>query len=211
MLQWYCQLEDNCCLLLASKCLLQKTWRHESIRVRHELARIELPHLSNAERKARLLDDLWQETLAIVPHFADVLATIPELKVLKGPKLLEVELQIKMDMIYIQNSLKELTESSRVSEILEITEIGIAYSNETFTMLSTASFFVRALLSSPRLGSSDSLFSPFIIIYNLYSTHPFERQDYVLNRWRKKVTQSSCTHLRYVVHLQLSRTHLEKI
>ena len=95
--------------------------------MRQELARTELPHLEKDERKARLLDDLWQETWAILPHFADVLATIPELKVLKGLKRLEVELQIKMDMLYIQNSLKELTESSRASEILKITEIGMAY------------------------------------------------------------------------------------
>ena len=116
--------------LLAAKCRLPKTWRRENIRVRQELARIELPRLSNDERKARLLDDLWQETWGVVPHLADVLATIPELKILKGPKLLEVELQLKMDILYIQNSLKELRESSHASEIIKITEIGIAYSTK---------------------------------------------------------------------------------
>ena len=127
LLEWYCNIEDHCCLLLASKCLLPKTWRLENIRVRQELTLDELPHLSRDERKARLLDDLWQETWAIVPHMADVLATIPTLKAMNGPKLLDVELQIKMDMLYIQNRLKELTDSARVSDFLTLTEIGVTY------------------------------------------------------------------------------------
>lgn len=72
--------------------------------------------------KARLLDDLLQQTWGLLPHLADILAMIPQLKLLKGSKLPTVEHQIKTDMLRLHNGIKELAVSFHLSEILKITE-----------------------------------------------------------------------------------------
>ena len=49
-----------------------------------KLAIVEYPHLSDNERKARILDDVWPEFWLIVPELADVAYKVPKLKTLSA-------------------------------------------------------------------------------------------------------------------------------
>jgi hypothetical protein len=98
----------------------------EDIRVRRELTRVEYPQLSQEQRKARQVDDLWQETLALVPYLADVLSTIRELKDLQGQKLITTLFQLEKDLLDVYRQWKTLSESSSVSQITQVVEINPA-------------------------------------------------------------------------------------
>ena len=97
------------------------------MRVKQEIVRIH--HVSKEARTAILLNNFVSEFWGTIPYVTDILSTIPQLKVLKGPRLLELENRIKADISYIQRRLKAVLESLYASEILKVKETGISYYN----------------------------------------------------------------------------------
>ena len=152
LLEWYCDLEDHCCFLQAKKCLLPKAWRHENIRARRELARIELPHLSEDERKISLGDpglmlDLFKK---ILKENSTVRQTEEAAREIKGKQ--QTRNPKKKDMLYIQNSLKELTESERASELLKITESGVVANQTRYSECCPPLPFTPCIFHFPEAG-----------------------------------------------------------
>jgi hypothetical protein len=129
LLEWYWNLEDHCSLVLVHKGHLSSRWRAEALRVRRELARIEYPLLAEDQRMPRLLDDLWQETWTLVPIFADVLNTIPQLRFLKEGFLLEALTQCEKNLLKAWIKIKDLGECSRAEGLFEIIDTDVVYSS----------------------------------------------------------------------------------
>ena len=75
------------------------------------------------------MDDLWQETWALVPVLADVLNTIPRLRFLKEGFLLETLMQCEKDLLYAWIRIKDLGEFSRAKELYEIIDTDVIYSS----------------------------------------------------------------------------------
>src|SRR5436190_21299948 len=75
LLEWYCVFEDYCCFGSAVSTFLPKKWRYENCRIRENLSEVEYPRLSNAERRERLLDDLWAQFYSKVMKLTDILST----------------------------------------------------------------------------------------------------------------------------------------
>jgi hypothetical protein len=122
LLEWYCNHEDYCCLLAAHKCLLPRIWRYENVRERQRLAELEYPRLSQNERKARILDDLYPQLWALYPQLADVLATIPTFKTLDGARRCKAVARLNQQLRQFEQEVQEFMCSPLVEEVLERVE-----------------------------------------------------------------------------------------
>jgi hypothetical protein len=99
------------------------------LRVRRELTGIEYRLCREDERIPRLLDDTWQETWEIVPHLADVLVTIPQLKNFQGERPAQSLRSVETDLVYSWNRLNELAEFLCTSNALDIIRIDVSYTS----------------------------------------------------------------------------------
>ena len=126
LFEWYCNLEDYCCLHLVKRCLLPKTWRHEHVRIWQDIAREQSPPLGEDERRFIILENVWQKLWELPPYLADILVTMSQLKELATVERLEAQIQIKHDLVFVQNQLKEIRESKIASGLLQLTEDNVA-------------------------------------------------------------------------------------
>ena len=122
LLQWYLHLEDNCTLALACKPQLSSEWRKANIQIRRQLAEQDYPRLVKEERSARLLDDLWPEFWALGPYLSETFSKIPRLKSLQGLDRTLLLKELGDKLITFQTELENLIRSSRVQEILELSD-----------------------------------------------------------------------------------------
>ena len=119
LLEWYCNYEGCCCFLAAYKRLLPHEWRQENIRIRQNLAIEEYPSLSQKDRKPRLLDDLWPQLWGLTSVLNDILATIPQLKTMKGRRRTELAANLESEFRRFYRDFVIFTNSSPVVEVLQ--------------------------------------------------------------------------------------------
>lgn len=127
LFKWYGLIEDECCLLLGCRPALPKAWRQEDLRIRRFIAASEYSQVSKDQLQSRILDDVLQGIMAIVPNMADVLATIPELKGSIGEKRMKMIDHIQSKLIYILDYLESLRTSRPVMQLFQTIEVGFPY------------------------------------------------------------------------------------
>lgn len=111
-------------MLLAAHSVLPKVWRREDFKMRRRTAVSEYAQFSKDKLKAKILDDLWQEIWLIVPHMADVLATIPQLSTLTGASRAKTIAYLESELIYILDYLATVRASPYATELLQTVETG---------------------------------------------------------------------------------------
>lgn len=117
--EWFCNVEDYCCFLGAHKALLPIDYRLENVRRRQLLAHQDYPRLAPAERKARLLDDLWPQLWALLARLGDVLATMPLLKTMNRPQRSETAYHLKSELTRFYHEFTGFLMSPHVIELLQ--------------------------------------------------------------------------------------------
>ena len=123
MLEWYWNLEDHCTLVLCRKPPLPLRWRREALRIRRDLARIELPFLLSPEaRKARYLDDMWQEVWSICPLVADAITIVLSLSKLRGKQRIASCATLEKILLYTWRRLTDIRESPQSMEVFQTYE-----------------------------------------------------------------------------------------
>ena len=122
LLEWYCMLEDHCAFGSAAAVLLPKYWRHENCRTRRKLAETGSPRLSNAERRERLLDDLWPQFYSKVTNIADVLTGLPSLKDLDSSGRSNAILDLRTQLDMVRQDFRDFARSAHVMDILQPSE-----------------------------------------------------------------------------------------
>lgn len=80
LLEWYCILEDNACIVSASKTMLPKSWRLENVTMKELLAAKE----SRPQSNEIYVDIAWAEQLTKTPDLVDIVAEIPLLQSFHG-------------------------------------------------------------------------------------------------------------------------------
>jgi len=118
LLEWYMHFEDYCCFLAAYKFLLPTHWREENVRIRHELAQVEYPGLSQTERIPRILDDIWAEFLSLIPTVCNVLSRVPELKKMEGLARFNAASELDAELFEFEQSLELFLNLPHVLEAL---------------------------------------------------------------------------------------------
>lgn len=127
LFKWYTLVEDECCLLLSCRSALPKIWRKEDLRIRKLIAASDYSRVSKDQLKSRMLDDVLQATVAIVPTMADVLATIPELNGSAGDKRVKIIAYLESKLIYILDYLTSLRTSPLVMQLFQTIEVGFPW------------------------------------------------------------------------------------
>lgn len=122
LLEWYCMFEDHCAFGSAAAVLLPKYWRHENCRTRRKLADTESPRVSNAERRKRLLDDLWPQFYSKVTNIADVLTGLPSLRDLDSSSRSNAIYDLKTQLEMVRQDFKDFVQSPDVIDILQPSE-----------------------------------------------------------------------------------------
>lgn len=89
------------------------------MRTRDRLASQEYPRLSKAERKPRILDDIWPKYMALVPRLSSVLGGIPPLQEMHGQERVDAAVRLEAELRLFDDELKKLLESPEVLEALE--------------------------------------------------------------------------------------------
>ena len=127
LLKWYNLIEDECCLLLSCRGALPQTWRQEDNRIRRLIAASEYSQVSKDQLGSRILDDVLQATLNIIPSMADALATIPQLNRAVGDRRVKTIAYLESKMIYILNYVETLRTSRLVMHLLQTIEVGFPW------------------------------------------------------------------------------------
>jgi hypothetical protein len=120
LLEWVAAVEDYCCFLAAYKLLLPRPWREENVRKRLEIAQRDYPLLSKEERKPRILDDVWQQYLALIPRLVDVLAGIIPLKSMEGTERANEAARLETELRAFDKDVRDLFKLPHVLEVLQI-------------------------------------------------------------------------------------------
>lgn len=127
LFKWYGLIEDECCLLLCCRGALPPTWRQEDFRIRKLIASSEYSRVSKDQLQARVLDDVLQATLDIIPTMADALTTLLELNRAIGDKRDEIIAHLESDMVYILNYVESLRTSRLVAPLIQTVEVGFPW------------------------------------------------------------------------------------
>jgi len=127
LFKWYNLIEDECCLLLSCRSALPKTWRQEDLRIRRLIAASEYSRLPKDQLQSRIVDDVLQATLTIIPSMADAIATIPELNESVGDKRAKTIVYLESTLIYILDHVVTLKTSRLVMQLLETIEVGFPW------------------------------------------------------------------------------------
>ena len=127
LLKWYNLVEDECCLLLCCRSALPKTWRQEDLRIRRLLAASEYSQVPKDQLQSRILDDVLQATLIIIPSMADAIATIPELDESTGDERAKIIVYLESTLIYILDHVATLRASRLVMQLLQTIEVGFPW------------------------------------------------------------------------------------
>lgn len=149
LLEWFCAVEDYCCFLAAYKCLLPRTWRAENLRKRTEIAERDYPLLSEEERRARLLDDVWARFLVLVPRLADVLAGIIPLKSMEGKERSDEASRLQSELKAFDKDLRDLMKLPHVLEVLQIAPLPNPFRNKHAACCPPLPFVPHILLCPP--------------------------------------------------------------
>jgi hypothetical protein len=129
LFKWYNLIEDECCLLLSCRGALPPAWRQEDFRVRKSIAALEYSRVSKDELQLRMLDDVLQATLDIMPTMADALATIPELNRSTGDNRTEVVARLESKLVYIIDYVESLRTSPLVKPLIQTVEVGFPWNS----------------------------------------------------------------------------------
>lgn len=143
------QFEDYCCFAAAYELRLPYTWREENVRIRHKIAIVEYPLLADDERKARILDDVWAEFLAIVPRLADVTYKVPKLKTLNAEKRTEVASELHTMLNHYDETLEQFINLPHVLEVLEPATFSSSHISKHADCCPTPPFIPYALQFPP--------------------------------------------------------------
>jgi len=127
LFKWYSLIEDECCLLLSCRGALPPVWRQEDFRIRKIIAASEYSSVSKDQLQLRILDDVLQATLDIIPTMADALATIPHLTRETGNKRTEAIAHFESSLIYILDYVESLRTSPLVRSLIQTTEVGFPW------------------------------------------------------------------------------------
>jgi hypothetical protein len=127
LFKWYNLIEDECCLLLCDRSALPKSWRHEDLRIRKLIAMDDYSRVSKDQLQSRILDDVLQATLTVIPSMIDAIATIPELNRSVGNKRAKTILYLESKLIYIFDHVITLKNSRLVKELLQTIEVGFPW------------------------------------------------------------------------------------
>ena len=127
LFKWYCLIEDECCLLLCHRSGLPKSWRHEDLRIRRQIATHDYSHVSKDQLQSRILDDVLQATLTVIPSMIDAIATIPELNGSVGNKRAKTIVYLESKLIYIFDHVVTLKNSRLAMQLLQTIEVGFPW------------------------------------------------------------------------------------
>src|SRR5579862_4190589 len=130
LLEWFSLIEDYCCFLAAYRCLLPITWREENVRKRAEIALRDYPLLAREERKPRILDDVWQQYLAVVPRLADILVGVVSLKEMEKEERAMKAARLEADLRAFDKDIRALLKRPHVLEVLQIAPLPISFRNK---------------------------------------------------------------------------------
>lgn len=157
LLEWFSPVEDYCCFLAAYKTLLPITWREENVRKRMEIAQRDYPLLSREERKPRILDDVWQQYLALVPRLANVLAGVIPLKEMEGHDRAREAARLESELRAFDKDVRDLLKRPHVLEVLQIAPLPISFRNKHASCCPPLPF-VPHLLQFPPAGFFRQIF-----------------------------------------------------
>jgi len=115
------QVEDYSCFLGAYRLVLPPEWRDEDIRVRAAISG-DYSHVPPRERKARILDDIWVQFLAMVPRLSDILCDIPELQKKEADERAEAARKLELDLRLWEEEIDHFVQTRFVVEVLEPAE-----------------------------------------------------------------------------------------
>jgi hypothetical protein len=125
--KWYSLLEDECCLLLSYRGALPPAWRQEHFRIRQIIAVAEHKLLPTGQLQVRILDDVLQATLDIMPAMADALATITDLKRSTGDERAKIIAKLEKKVVYILDYVESLRTSPLVAPLIRTVEVGFPW------------------------------------------------------------------------------------
>ena len=140
-----------------------------NVRVRGTLAREEYPFLSQSDRKPRLLEDLWVQLSGLTPYLVDILATILQLKKMKGRQRVKIAAYLQSEFQQFYRDFTSFTNSSAVMEVVPI----IIFSRHTYIQTSrllpatTLSAAFLSVSSSRHLSSRNSMSQNLDVVLSL--------------------------------------------
>lgn len=118
-LDWYCSSEGYCCMRAAYPTLLPIEWRQENERIRQKLAIEEYSRLGQKDHKYRLLDVSWTQFSCLTPRLIDILAAIPQLKLMKSQRRKEMAVHLQSEFQQFYRDFADYINSSLVMEVLQ--------------------------------------------------------------------------------------------
>jgi hypothetical protein len=121
LLEWFIPFENHCCIIALYKLLLPRVWREEDVRIRHKIAIVEYPHLSDSERKARILDDVWPESWLNLPDLADIAYHTSKLKSLAAGARSTLAIELRTKLTCFEEKFEQFVNLPHVLEVLEPT------------------------------------------------------------------------------------------
>ena len=133
LFKWYNLIEDECCLLLCCHSALPKTWRKEDLRTRRLIGASDYSRVPKDQLPSRILDDVLQATLAIIPTMADALATILELNESVGEKRAKTIHYLESKLINILYYVTSLRTSQFVIQLIQTVEVGFPWTTKHST------------------------------------------------------------------------------
>ena len=114
------QFEDYCCFLAGKKLLLPRVWREENVRIRLKLADQEYPRLPEGSlRLARILDDVFPQSLAMIPRLNDIMYEVPSLKKLDYFERTQTAARLEDELKQYLDDIDKLLNSPHVIEVLQ--------------------------------------------------------------------------------------------
>lgn len=113
LFQWYCELEDDCCL--AQSCIprLPAQWRTENIKSGHDL---DSQHLTGSDC---LLHDLYTQFLNLMPKYIDLEEGVMRLKGLTGAKQQGLARQLNACLLKFEHDVNGFYNSPQLHEVLK--------------------------------------------------------------------------------------------
>lgn len=119
LLDWFCSCEGYCCMRAAYRMLLPVEWRQEGLRIRQKLMISEYSFLAQEDYISRLLDVSWAQLWCLTPRLLDILATVPQLKLMKRRRRTETALHLQSKFQQFYRDFAEYISSSPVMEVLQ--------------------------------------------------------------------------------------------
>jgi hypothetical protein len=130
---WYRLIEDECCLILSCRGALPTAWRQEHFRIRKIISVAEHKLLPTEQLQGRILEDVLQATLDILPAMADALATIPDLKRSTGDERAKIIARLEKKMVYILDYVESVRTSRLVAPLIQTVEVGFPWQTKHAT------------------------------------------------------------------------------